>query len=148
VGPSGCGKSSLYKLFLRFYDPQEGRVKIDKVHDLRDLKLKWWLDNVGVVSQEPVLFKGTFRYNILYGLSAQANVTEAQIMEAVRCAHLGSLVEEKGGLDFDVGDKGSNLSGGQKQRVCIARVFLRRTTNSLLSREAYSIVLRAQNLAS
>jgi ABC-type multidrug transport system fused ATPase/permease subunit len=126
VGPSGCGKSTLFKLVLRFYDPDAGSVKIDKNYDLRDLHLKWWLQNIGVVSQEAVLFKGTFRYNLLYGVQNPHEISEEQIMEACRQAQLTSLVQEKG-LDFQVGDKGSSLSGGQKQRVCIARVFLRRT---------------------
>lgn len=112
MGPSGCGKSSLYKLLLRFYDPQEGCIVIDKKYDLRDLKLKWWLDNIGVVSQEPVLYRGTLRYNILYGVTNPEDYTEEQIMAAVRSAHLEALVQEKG-LDFDVGDKGGNLSGGK-----------------------------------
>lgn len=131
VGPSGCGKSSLFKMVLRFYDPQNGDVKIDKHYNLRDLNLRWWLQNVGVVSQEPVLFKGTLRYNILYGVADQRNITEEQLMEACRRAFLMNLVQEKG-LDYDVGDKGGNLSGGQKQRVCIARVFLRQPKILLL----------------
>jgi ABC-type multidrug transport system ATPase subunit len=118
-------------MVLRFYDPQAGDVKIDKHYNLRDLNLRWWLRNVGVVSQEPVLFKGTLRYNILYGVADQRNITDEQIMEACRRAFLTNLIQEKG-LDYDVGDKGGNLSGGQKQRVCIARVFLRQPKILLL----------------
>ena len=63
VGPSGCGKSTLFKMMLRFYDPENGAVMIDNKHDLKSLNATWWLENVGVVSQEPVLFKDTLEYS-------------------------------------------------------------------------------------
>lgn len=68
VGPSGCGKSTLFSLLLRFYDVTQGQLLVDGKYDLRNLSLRWWLRNVGVVSQEPVIFRGTLRDNILYGL--------------------------------------------------------------------------------
>jgi len=135
VGPSGCGKSTLFSLLLRSYDVTKGAVLIDGQHDLRDLNLRWWLRNVGVVSQEARLFKGTIRDNVLYGVEEKLrskipNIDEA-VMDAIKKANLQKLVEDKG-LDFQVGERGCALSGGQKQRVCIARVFMKQPKILLL----------------
>eukprot|EP01130_Rhizamoeba_saxonica_P012445 TRINITY_DN5250_c0_g1_i1.p1 TRINITY_DN5250_c0_g1~~TRINITY_DN5250_c0_g1_i1.p1 ORF type:complete len:755 (+),score=174.62 TRINITY_DN5250_c0_g1_i1:478-2742(+) len=129
VGPSGCGKSTLFSILLRFYDVEKGQVLIDGNNDIKDINLKWWYKNVGVVSQEPVLFRGSLRSNILYGLTPEEidNMDPAYLNQrldrAIVKSNLESLVAEKG-LDFNVGNRGSALSGGQKQRVSIARIFM------------------------
>eukprot|EP01125_Pyxidicula_operculata_P003032 TRINITY_DN1315_c0_g1_i2.p1 TRINITY_DN1315_c0_g1~~TRINITY_DN1315_c0_g1_i2.p1 ORF type:complete len:762 (+),score=83.73 TRINITY_DN1315_c0_g1_i2:1279-3564(+) len=105
VGPSGCGKSTLFSLLLRSYDVTDGAVVIDGSHDLRNLNQTWWLRNVGVVTQEARIFKGTLRDNILYGIEEKDrnNIPdlEERLMDAVAKANLQKLVEDKG-LDFQV----------------------------------------------
>ncbi|SEA46203.1 ABC transporter ATP-binding protein [Rubrimonas cliftonensis] len=122
VGPSGAGKTTLLALVPRFYDVSGGAVTLDG-HDVRDLTLASLRRNIGVVSQDVFLFGGTLRENVAYG---RLEASEAEIVEAVRRARLGGLVESlPDGLDTVVGERGVRLSGGQKQRVAIARIFLK-----------------------
>ncbi|WP_138465780.1 ABC transporter ATP-binding protein [Poseidonocella sp. HB161398] len=122
VGPSGAGKSSLMSLVPRFYEPETGEIRIDGL-PLRAMTLGSLRRQIGLVSQDVFLFGGTLRENIAYG---RLGATEAQILEAVRLAQLGPLVETlPEGLDTIVGERGVLLSGGQRQRVAIARVFLK-----------------------
>ncbi len=122
VGPSGAGKTTLLALVPRFYDVSGGAVTLDG-HDVRDLTLASLRRNIGVVSQDVFLFGGTLRENVAYG---RLEATEAEIVEAVRRARLGDLVDSlPDGLDTVVGERGVRLSGGQKQRVAIARIFLK-----------------------
>jgi len=121
VGPSGSGKSSAVSLLERFYDVAQGSVSIDGV-DIRRLNVHWWRQQIGLVSQEPVLFAKSIRENIAYG---RAGVTQEEIEEAARMANAHDfIVSFPKGYDTPCGDKGAQLSGGQKQRIAIARVLV------------------------
>jgi ATP-binding cassette, subfamily B, putative efflux pump len=121
VGPSGAGKSSLIQLVPRFYDPQEGRVLLDG-RDLRALPLRWLRSNIGMVSQETLLFSGSARENIRYG---RPDASDAEVRAAAEAAHAHELIMAlPDGYDSVLGERGSRLSGGQKQRIAIARAFL------------------------
>jgi ABC-type multidrug transport system fused ATPase/permease subunit len=121
VGPSGAGKSTLAALIARFYDPASGRVLIDG-RDLRDCRLAWLRDQIGVLLQDTVLFTGTVAENIAYGSSA----TEGEIVAAANAAAAHAFVSElPGGYETQLGPQGVGLSGGQRQRIGIARTLLR-----------------------
>jgi len=122
VGPSGAGKSTLLKLLMRFYDVKGGTITIDG-YDLRDLRLRYLRDHIGLVQQEPFLFNGTVRENIAYGDPAADAV---RLEAAARAAHAHDFVMElPEGYDTWIGERGVKLSVGQKQRVSIARVLLK-----------------------
>ena len=122
VGPSGCGKSTAVQLVERFYDPKAGAVLLDGT-DLKELKVSWLRQQIGLVSQEPTLFSGTIMDNIASGKpgATTKNVEEAA---ALSNAH-GFITEFQEGYQTQVGDKGVQLSGGQKQRIAIARAIVR-----------------------
>lgn len=122
VGPSGSGKSTIANLLLRFYDPDSGAIRIDGV-DLRAVDPDTLRHQVGLVSQEPVLFSGTVRQNVLYG---QPDASEEQVVDALRAANAWDFVSDfPDGLQTVIGERGIRLSGGQKQRVAIARALLK-----------------------
>uniref|UniRef100_F6S2T0 Bile salt export pump n=1 Tax=Ciona intestinalis TaxID=7719 RepID=F6S2T0_CIOIN len=124
VGQSGCGKSTTVQLVERFYDAEEGQVLIDGV-DVRKLNVKWLRQQMGLVSQEPMLFNQSIKENILYGDCARTP-SDAEIDEAAKNANIKNFIQdlpEK--FDTMVGLKGGQLSGGQKQRVAIARALIR-----------------------
>ncbi|MBP1986580.1 ABC transporter ATP-binding protein [Halolamina salifodinae] len=121
VGATGAGKSTLLKLLLRFYDPDDGAVRIDG-HDLRDLDRASLRESIGYVGQEPYLFDGTVRENVAY---ARPNASEAVIADAAERANAhGFVTDLPDGYDTDVGERGVKLSGGQRQRLSIARAVL------------------------
>ncbi len=114
VGPSGCGKSTVVSLLQRFYDPCGGRVLLDG-HDIRGLRVSWVREQMGLVSQEPVLFSGSIMDNILYG---KQGASEAEAEAAARMANAHEFIEKiSDGYRTEVGEKGIQLSGGQKQRI-------------------------------
>jgi subfamily B ATP-binding cassette protein MsbA len=122
VGPSGSGKTTLVSLIPRFYDVAAGCIRIDG-RDVRDVKVKSLRSHIGMVLQEPILFSGTIRENILYG---RPSASDEEVMEASRAANaLEFITTLPNGFDTEVGERGSCLSGGQKQRVTIARAFLK-----------------------
>ena len=122
VGPSGGGKSTVAALLSRFYDPQDGAVTLDG-HAYADLDPDWVRQQVGVVSQEPILFATTIRDNIRYGRLA---ATDAEVEAAALAANAHEFVSEfPQGYDTPVGERGVRLSGGQKQRIAIARALLK-----------------------
>jgi subfamily B ATP-binding cassette protein MsbA len=121
VGKTGSGKSTLVNLLPRFYDVNEGSVRIDG-QDVREYELASLREQIALVSQEVVLFNDTIRANIAFG----RNVPAAAIEEAARAAHVLEFVEGlPAGLDTMVGDRGVLLSGGQRQRISIARALLK-----------------------
>lgn len=123
VGQSGSGKSTLIGLIERFYDPLKGIVKIDG-RDIRTYHLRSLRQYIALVSQEPTLFGGTIRENIVYG--APDLVTESEIIESAKAANAHQfIVSLKDGYDTLCGNRGVQLSGGQKQRVAIARAILK-----------------------
>ncbi|OCT75761.1 ATP-binding cassette sub-family B member 5 isoform X2 [Xenopus laevis] len=124
VGSSGCGKSTSVQLLQRFYDPQEGEVLFDHV-DAKCFNVQWLRSQMGIVSQEPVLFDCSIAENIAYGDNSRT-VSMDEIQSAAKAANIHSFIE---GLpqnyDTQAGGKGSQLSGGQKQRIAIARALIR-----------------------
>jgi ATP-binding cassette subfamily B protein len=122
VGSSGAGKSTLIDLLLRFYDVQEGSISFDGV-DVRELDLEALRSHIALVPQQPVLFSGSIRDNILYGLPA---ATEEQIIAAAKAAYAHDFIAAlPDGYQSLVGEGGVRLSGGQRQRVAIARALLK-----------------------
>jgi len=122
VGRSGSGKTTLANLLLRFYDPQQGAVRIGGV-DIRDVLTHDLRDQIAVVSQEGILFNETVRRNIELG---RPGATNGEIIAAARVAHAYDFIMEKPkGFDTVIGEKGVLLSGGQRQRIAIARAVVR-----------------------
>ncbi|CAM8960345.1 unnamed protein product [Rhodiola kirilowii] len=123
VGESGSGKSTVIALLQRFYDPDSGDILLDGM-EIQKLELRWLRQQMGLVSQEPVLFNDTIRANIAYGKAGSA--TESEIQEAAELANAHNFISGlKQGYDTRVGERGVQLSGGQKQRVAIARAILK-----------------------
>ena len=121
VGGSGGGKSTLADLLPRFYDPSQGQILIDG-HDLRACTLHSVRDQMGIVTQESILFNDTIFNNIRFNTAA----TEAEVVEAARIANAHEfIVASPEGYQTVIGDRGSRLSGGQRQRLSIARAILR-----------------------
>ncbi|KAI0346005.1 P-loop containing nucleoside triphosphate hydrolase protein [Trametopsis cervina] len=126
VGASGCGKSTTIQLIERFYDPLAGTVYLDG-KDIKDFNVTEYRKNIALVSQEPTLYAGTIRFNILLGATKpESEVTQKEIEEVCRNANILDFIQSlPDGFDTEVGGKGSQLSGGQKQRIAIARALLR-----------------------
>jgi subfamily B ATP-binding cassette protein MsbA len=147
VGPSGAGKSTVAQLLPRFWDVQGGRVAIDGV-DIRDLELRSLRGNLGLVTQETVLFNTTVRANIAYG---QDRVDEERLHACARAAFAEEFILEfPNGFDTMIGEAGVRLSGGQRQRLAVARalykdppILILDEATSALDAEAEGIVQRA-----
>jgi ATP-binding cassette subfamily B protein len=143
VGPSGSGKTTIASLVSRLYDPPEGRVTLDG-HDLRDLDPQWVRDQIGVVSQEPILFSASVADNIRY---ARPNATDAQVEAAARAANAHDFVLGfPDGYATHVGERGVQLSGGQKQRVAIARAVLKDPAILLLDEATSALDAESEHL--
>jgi ATP-binding cassette, subfamily B (MDR/TAP), member 1 len=122
VGASGCGKSTLVSLLERFYDVDSGSVLLDG-EDIRSLSVAWLRQQIGLVSQEPVLFSGSIADNIRYG-KPDASIEEVE--RAAKQANAHSFITAfSEGYETQVGERGVQLSGGQKQRIAIARAIVR-----------------------
>jgi ATP-binding cassette subfamily B protein len=121
VGPSGGGKTTIVSMVSRFYEATSGAMLIDGV-DYRDRSLDWLQSNLGIVLQQPHLFRGTVRENIRYG---RLEATDAEVEEAAGLVNADGFIRElEGGYDTDVGEGGNRLSTGQKQLISIARAIL------------------------
>ncbi|CAH1796934.1 unnamed protein product [Owenia fusiformis] len=122
VGSSGCGKSTSVQLIQRFYDPLEGSIEIDGI-DIREFNIKWWRNQIGIVSQEPILFGTTIAENIRYG---RDDVTQQEIEQAAKESNAHNFIMEfPDRYETLVGERGGQMSGGQKQRIAIARALVR-----------------------
>ena len=127
VGVSGSGKSTIVNLMRRYYEATEGEILIDGAV-LKELDLHWLRSQIGNVEQKIDLFDISIRDNILFGLPANAEVSEEKIQKAVTDASLDEFVTKlkEHGLDTMIGEGGLKLSGGEKQRLSIARALLRK----------------------
>ena len=125
VGSSGSGKSTLTNLILRFYDIDDGEILINGIN-IKDINLSWLRNNIGIVSQEPILTSGTIRENILYGVD---NYTEKKFIEICKLSNVYSFATDTKifpkQFDTIVGERGIKVSGGQKQRIAIARALMK-----------------------
>eukprot|EP01101_Sappina_pedata_P007178 TRINITY_DN374_c0_g1_i1.p1 TRINITY_DN374_c0_g1~~TRINITY_DN374_c0_g1_i1.p1 ORF type:complete len:1278 (+),score=466.09 TRINITY_DN374_c0_g1_i1:299-3835(+) len=130
VGSSGCGKSTTISLLERFYNQDAGRVLLDG-QDIRDLNIRWLRDQIGIVSQEPILFNTTIKENISYGRNGHVSMDD--IIEAAKEANAHDFIM-KLPLAYETwtGEQGVQLSGGQKQRIAIARALVKKPKVLLL----------------
>lgn len=144
VGPNGCGKSTLASLVMRFYDPLKGSVEMDGV-DLRELVLPELRGQLGLVTQEAVLFNDTVANNIRYG---SPHATDMEVMSAAKQAHAHRFILDKldNGYDTIVGASGSRLSGGQRQRVALARAILRDPSILILDEATSQVDMESEQL--
>jgi ABC-type transport system involved in Fe-S cluster assembly fused permease/ATPase subunit len=122
VGSSGAGKSTLSRLLYRFYDVNQGAIRING-HDVRELAQSNLRAQIGIVPQDTVLFNDTIYYNIAYG---RPEASREEVIEAAKSAHIYDFIMQlPDGFDTTVGERGLKLSGGEKQRVAIARTVLK-----------------------
>ena len=141
VGPSGAGKTTLADLLPRFYDPTEGEIAIDGI-SIKDFNINSLRSNIGVVSQNCILFNDTVANNITFGLEG---VSPERIREAARIAGADQFIEQlPQGFDTPVGDHGSALSGGQRQRISIARAILRNPPILILDEATSALDAKSQ----
>ncbi len=122
VGQSGSGKSTIANLITRFYDVNKGAILIDGI-DIRDLTTSSLRQQLGIVTQDAILFNDTIKNNLKLG---NENATDAEVIEALKIANAWEFIEAlPEGIDTNIGDSGNRLSGGQKQRLSIARAVLK-----------------------
>ncbi len=143
VGPSGSGKSTLIKLLTRFYDPQQGRIKIDET-DVKTVSLGSLRDHIAVVWQEPFLINDTIRNNLKL---ARPNASEEDIVAACQAAHAWEFIEAlPAKLETVLGADGIDLSTGQKQRLTIAQAFLKDAPILILDEASSALDSQAERL--
>lgn len=136
VGMSGAGKTSLVNLLPRFYDVEEGEIRIDGL-DIRKVTLKSLRDQIGLVTQQTILFNDTIRNNIAYGNLTRS---EQEIIEAAKAANAHDFIERlPQGYDTIIGEGGVKLSGGERQRVSIARALLKNAPILILDEATSSL---------
>lgn len=135
IGGTGSGKSSLVNLIPRFYDAASGEVKVGGVN-VKDMDVEQLREKIGVVPQKAVLFHGTIRENMQWGVT---NASDDDIMEAIEAAQGLDVIKAKGGLDCEIEQGGKNLSGGQKQRLTIARALVKKPEILILDDSASAL---------
>lgn len=152
VGPSGSGKTTLFSLLERYYEPNEGAIRLGS-EPIQTYSLDSWRSRIGYVSQDSPLLSGTIRDNICYGLDR--TVSDEELQQAAVMAYADSFIEEMPEkYDTQVGERGIKLSGGQRQRIAIARALLRdpsilmldEATSSLDSKSEFVVQQAFQNL--
>ncbi|RSL98845.1 hypothetical protein CEP52_010116 [Fusarium oligoseptatum] len=145
VGASGCGKTSIISLLERFYQPEKGQVLCNG-KDISDVNIYTYRKHLSLVAQEPTLFQGTLRDNILLGIDP-STVTEDQLHSASRDASIHDfIVSLPEGYNTNIGSRGVSLSGGQKQRVSIARALIRNPQVLLLDEATSALDSESEKL--
>lgn len=135
IGGTGSGKSSLVNLIPRFYDAASGEVKVGGVN-VKDMDVEQLREKIGVVPQKAVLFHGTIRENMQWGVT---DASDDEIMEAIEAAQGLDVIKAKGGLDCEIEQGGKNLSGGQRQRLTIARALVKKPEILILDDSASAL---------
>jgi subfamily B ATP-binding cassette protein MsbA len=143
VGPSGGGKSTLADLLPRFYDPTSGSIAIDGI-DIRDYTLHSLREQMGVVTQESILFNDTIFNNIAFN---KTNATAEEVMAAARIANAHEfIIQTPEGYQTRIGDRGGKLSGGQRQRISIARAILKNPSILILDEATSALDTESEKL--
>jgi len=143
VGQSGSGKSTIANLVTRFYDVQEGEIKVDGVN-IKTITKKSLRDLMGLVTQDSILFNDTVRKNVAL---SDENASEEEIIQALKIANAWEFVSElPQGLDTNIGDAGGKLSGGQKQRLSIARAVLKDSPIMILDEATSALDTESEKL--
>ena len=143
VGQSGSGKSTLANLITRFYDINKGRILIDGI-DIRDLTQKSLRDQLGIVTQDAILFNDSVKNNVLLGTES---ANDEQVIEALKIANAYEFVEKlPNGIHTNIGDSGNKLSGGQKQRLSIARAVLKNPPIMILDEATSALDTESEQL--
>ena len=143
VGQSGSGKSTIANLLTRFYDVNEGSIEIDGI-DIKKFTKKSLRSQIGLVTQDSILFNNSIKNNLLTG---NENATNDEIIEALKVANAWEFVKElPGGIDSNIGDAGNSLSGGQKQRLSIARAVLKNAPIMILDEATSALDTESERL--
>lgn len=143
VGQSGSGKSTIANLLTRFYDVNQGSIKIDGI-DIKDFNLQSLRGLMGLVTQDSILFNDTIKNNLLLG---KENATDEEIIEALKIANAYEFVKDlPEGIHTNIGDSGNKLSGGQKQRLSIARAVLKNPPIMILDEATSALDTESERL--
>ncbi|MCF6347955.1 MAG: ABC transporter ATP-binding protein/permease [Flavobacteriaceae bacterium] len=143
VGQSGSGKSTIANLITRFYDVNKGKITIDGI-DIRNLTIKSLRSQLGIVTQDAILFNDSVKNNMLLGVES---ATDEQVIEALKIANAWEFVRElPNGIDTNIGDGGNKLSGGQKQRLSIARAVLKNPPIMILDEATSALDTESEQL--
>ena len=141
VGATGVGKSTIAQLIARFYDPQQGTIRIDDV-DVKQIEINCLRGNIAMVLQDTFLFNGTIKENIAF---ARPEATDIEIEEAAKTARIHQdIITMPDGYNTVVGERGAKLSGGQKQRISIARAILRQVPILILDEATASVDVQTE----
>lgn len=143
VGQSGSGKSTIANLLTRFYDVQEGAIKVDEI-DIKDIEMHSLRNLLGLVTQDSILFNDTIRGNVALG---KLDATDEEIIEALKIANAYEFVKDlPEGINTNVGDSGNKFSGGQKQRISIARAVLKNPPIMILDEATSALDTESEKL--
>ena len=143
VGPTGAGKTTIVKLLMRFYDVDEGSIKLDGV-DIREYDRHTLRENFGMVLQDTWLYSASIKDNIRYG---KPDASDEEVEKAARAAHIHHFIEAlPGGYDMELNEEGSNVSAGQKQLITIARAILADNRVLILDEATSSVDTRTEEL--
>ncbi len=143
VGQSGSGKSTIANLLMRFYDVEKGKITIDGT-DIKNIQLISLRDQLGLVTQDSIMFNGTIADNLRIG---KQNATDQEVIEALKIANAYEFVQNlPNGINTNIGDAGGKLSGGQKQRISIARAVLKNPPIMILDEATSALDTESERL--